>query len=81
MVNNGCSGKEADAPDPQWEFKDLRCGPGFSGKAARDASDRLADLSYETTKITALWNGAIPSFGADPTDPLQIRSIRINPPS
>jgi hypothetical protein len=33
---------------------DLRCAPGFVGIAARDASDRLTDLSYETIKVTAL---------------------------
>ena len=43
-----------------------------------DASDRLTDLSYETTNITALEaNGAITPIGADPKHFASFRSIRV----
>jgi hypothetical protein len=45
---------------------------------------QTATLLFPTKQqkqITAREDGAIPPFGADPKDPLQIRSIRITPPS
>lgn len=74
--------KTADAPDHvRWASKIFFAGRDSLGTAARDASDRAADLSYETIKITTLRNGPLTPHGADQKHPAFLRSIRVNPPS
>jgi hypothetical protein len=70
----GCSGSDPIG------VRDLLCGPGFLGTAARDtlpAHNR--SLLRNNKKITALGHGAIPPIGPDPEHPRFFSGASVSP--